>query len=534
MRRLNTRGRLAAATAAALSGALLLAGCASGGAGGSGDQTIGYVAEQSDAGTPSAGGGITFGSYSFPRSLDPLDTQAAGSTGGTEMAAVYDVLVRRDSRSGEFVPQLAETLEPSADGLLWTITLPAGATFSDGTPLDSAAVAWSLDRFANSYASGSQTWNNVVESVTTPDARTVEFHLAKPWQDFPVMLATGAGMIVAPTSQVGEAFTPIGAGPFTVQRFAQDEELVLTAREDYSGGRANLDKVRFVPTTGATMQLESLRSGQLDMAYVFRDPGVIGQVEDEGWAGYRDLQGQGSIAFINQREGRPGQDLRVRQAIALAIDPAAISERSDNGEGIIGSAMFPVGSPWHSTDLEPLAVDADAARALLDAAKADGYDGKLTYVTTSEQTAEAAALAAQAQLNSVGFDVTIDRASSVTELIRKLFVANDFDIARGGMNLLDDAPYLRLYDGLGSESGDNASGYANAQTDALLDQLLVATSDEERQSVIDQLQKQVDDTVPYLVWGPAQIRVVWGDRVQGAERTVDNIILLDQAWVTGQ
>lgn len=531
----NNRGlrvRLVPAFAAALGGALLLTSCGSGGTSNSTDGgTIGYVSQDADQESAVSGGELTFGSYSFPSTLDPTETQAAGTTGGTEMAAVYDVLVKRDNRAGEFVPQLAETLDVDDDGLQWRMTLPEGATFSDGSPLDAAAVQWSIDRFGTSYASGVQTWNHVVKSVTAPDTRTIEFELNQPWKDFPVLLATGAGMIVAPSAVVDDEFTPIGAGPFSVQRYAPDEELVLTAREDYHDGRAKLDKVRFVPTTGAKMQLDSLRSGQLDMAFMLRDPGVIAQVEEDGWAGFRDVQGQGAVAFINQREGRPGQDLRVRQAIALAIDPVVIDERTNgDNSGLVSAAMFPEDSPWHS-EVQPLPVDPDAARKLLDEAKADGYDGKLTYVTTSEQTAEAGALATQAMLGAVGFDVTIDRASSVTELVRKLYIVNDFDMARGGMNLVDEAPYLRLYDGLGSDSGDNASGYADPKTDALLEDLLAAESEEDSQEAIDKIQTQVNETVPYLVWGAANIRVIWDEKVHGAERSVDNIMLLHGAWM---
>ena len=527
------RGRPVKAVLAALAGVLVLGACAGGvdeAGADSGEWTVGYVTEPADQAAAVAGGTLTFGSYSFPWSLDPLETQVAGSTGGTELAAIYDVLVRRDSRSGEYVPQLAESFEVSDDGLLWKVVLPPNLTFSDGSPLDAAAVRWSMERFAGSYASGVQTWNRVVDSVTAADDRTVEIRLTRPWQDFPSQLATGPGMIVARAATAGDRFAPIGAGPFTVQRFALNEALVLDARADYHGGKPHLDTVRFVPGQGARMQFDSLRSGQLDMTYLLRDPGVIEEVEAAAWPGYRDMQGQGALAFINQRPGRPGEDLRVRQAIALAVDPDAINQRAAQGKGVASAAMFPSTSKWHSA-VEPVSVDPEAARKLLTEAKADGYDGKLTYVTVTDPTAEAAALATQAMLGAVGFEVTIDRTSSVTDLVRRLYVDHDFDIARGGLNLIDEAPYIRLYDGLGSDSGDNASGYANPVTDGLLEDLLGAQSDGERQDIIDRIQRQVNETLPYLVWSPAQIRVVWSERVHGAVRTMDNIMLLDKAWI---
>lgn len=525
-------GKSVAAAVSALAGVLVLGACTSsvGGTGdASGTWTIGYVSEPADPAAAIDGGTLTFGSYSFPRSLDPLETQISGSTGGTELAAIYDVLVRRDSGSEEYVPQLAESFDASEDGMLWRVVLPEQLTFSDGSPLDAAAVRWSMERFSGSYASGVQTWNHLVESVTVADDRTVEIRLTRPWQDFPSQLATGPGMIVAQSAEAGERFVPVGAGPFTVRRFAVNEELALDAREDYSGGRPHLDGVRFVPSQGSQMQFDSLRSGQLDMTYLLRDPAVIEQIEAAGWPGYRDTQGQGAIAFINQRAGRPGEDVRVRQAIALAVDPEVINQRATQGKGEASAEIFPTTSKWHSA-VEPLPVNPKLARDLLAEAKAEGYDGKLTYVTVAEPSAQAAALATQAMLGAVGFEVTIDYTNSVTDLVRRLYADHDFDIARGGLNLIDDAPYLRLYDGLGSDSGDNASGYANLVMDGLLEDLLVAQSDEERQEIIDQIQRQVNETLPYLVWGPAQVRVVWTEQVHGVDRTVDNILLLDDAW----
>jgi len=530
------RARLTVGAALAGAAALTLSACGSDagttGSGPSGSsEVVGYVAADSaDAGEPVPGGRLTFGSYSFPQSLDPVVTQVAGSNGGTELAAIYDLLVRQDGETGEYLPQLAESMEVDDAGTAWRFTLPAGATFSDGSALDAAAAAASLDRFADSYASGAQTWNRVVDEVIVDDDRTFTVALTEPWEDFPALLTMGAGMIVAPSAGDGEDFTPIGAGAFTVEEFSPERELMLTAREDRHTDRALLDTVRFVPTDGARTQLDEIVDGQLDATYILRDPVVLTDVEQAGLPGYRDLQGQGAIAFINQREGRPGEDLRVRRAIALAIDPETIDQRSSEGAGPVSATMFPEGSPWHS-EVEGPQPDPDTARTLLDEAKADGYDGHLTYVTLTEPTAQSAALAAQAMLEQVGFTVTVDSVPSVAALVQKIYLDNDFDIARGGLNLIDAAPYMRLYDGLGAESEDNASGYDDAQTDALLEELLVAEGDDEKQDVIDRIQERVTETVPYLVWAPAQVRLVWSDAVHGMNRSLDGIVLLDRAWV---
>ncbi len=527
---------LAAAGAAV---AVLVAGCASGGGGGGSDAGTGGQADAgfvgagaADSGDPVDGGTLTFGSYSFPSSLDPTRTQAAGSNGGTEMAAVYDTLVRTDPESGEFVPQLAESIRHNGDYTQFTLTLRDGATFSDGSPLDSGAVKWSVDRFVEAGRDVAQVWDDAVTGIATPDPLTVEFTLNKPWAQFPVLLAMGPGMIVGQGSGSGGEFTPIGAGPYTVAEFAPNEKIVLTARDDYFAGRPHLDTVTFVPTSGAQQQLESLQSGQLSMTYINRDAKVIKDAIDSDLPGYLDIQGLGSLGFVNQAEGRPGADARVRKAIAYGVDPEVIDQRTEDGLGIAGSDIVPEGSRWYD-DAHGVPFDPAQAKRYLDEAKADGYDGTLHYLAGSDPTAKAAALAVQAQLNAVGFDVRIDYANSVNDLVRKMYVDHDFDMARSALQLMDDAPYLRLYAGMGSDSKNNATGYADPTMDELLTDVQTATDDDAKKAAIAQVQDRANETIPYAVWGSAKVLTVWDDDVHGVKRSADNIFLLDSAWVTG-
>src|SRR5699024_9992223 len=229
---------------------------------------------------------------------------------------------------------LAEKLAHDDAYTEFTVTLREDTTFSDGTALDAEAVQWSSERFRAAQAGVAQVFGNGVDDSEVRDERTVVFHLVDTWMDFPVLLSMGPGMIVAESSEAGGEFTPIGAGAFTLDEFKQNEEIRVVANDDYWGGRPHLDAVTFVPTAGARGQLEALESGQPDMAYIFRDEEVIGETIAADYPGYLDIQGLGSLAPINNAEGRPGADVRVRQAIAYAIDPAAVNERSQDGLGI--------------------------------------------------------------------------------------------------------------------------------------------------------------------------------------------------------
>lgn len=530
-----SRRRRAAALLA--TGALALAGCAQTGdsnsdeSGGGPTFTTGFVGE-TDAGTDVVeGGSVTMGSYGFPATLDPTSTLVSGSTGGTELAAIYDTLVRYDHENQEYLPQLAASLDSSDDGLTWTVTLRDGTTFSDGTPMDAAAVKWSIDRYVAANRDIAQAWTNVVERIDTPDPKTVVFTLSRMWNDFPVTLSTGPGTIVAPSSEASGTFTPIGAGPFTVTRFTPNEALELAARDDYVGGRPHLDSLRFVPTSNSTALLESVKAGQLDGGYIARDTQTISDAMDFGLIGFVGVHGNGNVGFINSREGRPGADVRVRRAITLGVDPYALNQRANAGHGPAGSTMFPEGSRWHNENVTGVDFDPDEARRLLDEAKADGYDGKLTIVSINQESARNAALGLQAALNAVGFDVEIVYTTSVSDLTKRLFVDRDFDLVRAGANLLDSAPSLRLVGTMASDSNNNAGGYQNPEMDALLLQLQTAPDEAAQQTAIDEIQQLVNETAPFAVWGPTVTFSTWTPDLHGVKVTTDDIMLFDEAWL---
>lgn len=512
---------------------LLTSACASAdgtNVGSDASDVTGLINVETAAGEPVRGGTVTFGSYAFPHSLDPIKTASAGSTGGTELTALYDTLIRVDADSGDFHPQLAKSLEHNEDYTEFTLELRDNATFSDGSPVDSDAVKWSIDRYITAGVDARQAMSNSVAEVGTPDPHTVTFTLNEPWAQFPVLLTMGPGMIVSPNSEANGNFTPIGAGPFTLTQFAPNEELVLTARNDYWNGPPYLDRVRFVPTSGARQQLEALQSGQLDMAYILRDEATIRDAINAGYSGYLDAQGLGSIGLVNTLAGRPGADVRVRQAVAYGVDPEAINQRANDGLGIASSEILPKSSRWYS-GAEGVPFDPEKARQLLNEAKSDGYDGKLTYLTTGDKSAEQAALTVQASLNAIGFDVRIDKVNNTTDLVRKLYVEKDFDVSRAALSFLDESPFLRLYNGMGSDNPTNPTGYSDPEMDRLLSEVKRATTDDATKEAIANVQAHANATVPFAIWGPNKVFVAWKNNIHGIVRNPDNVFLLHQAWI---
>ncbi len=531
-------GRAAALVALGAAAAMTAAACGSGGpdsrtGGGAAeyaDLSTQVVGEQSEPGEPVSGGEISYVTYNGVGTLDPADGQDGGATGGSEMAAIYDVLMRYDLESKEYVPQLAQGLSSTDDDTVWTMELRPDAMFSDGTAVDADAVVASIDRYVQRSGTHAQVWTASVAETEAVDDQTVRFTLERSWNEFPNLLTTGPGMIVAPTADAGGEFTPIGAGPFVVESFAPQEELVLTGRSDYWNGSPHLDRLVFPAMVNEHAKLDTLRTGGVDVAYL-RYPDTVREALDDGLPGLVYSASMGGIGIINNRDGHPGEDLRVRQAIVAATDPEYFVERFAEGLGLPGAEMFQDWSRWHG-DVAADGYDPDRARELLEEAKADGYDGRLTFVGLGDVQNDA--LAFQTMLDAVGFDVEIDYVPTINALIDALYVKHDYDLAYSGFNVLDESPFTRLYGNLHSESTANVLGYEDPQMDDLLVRLQTASDSGERQEVIDEIQQVVDETAPMAVVDAGRYFIPWAQDVHGVVPSSDGILLFGEAWKSGR
>lgn len=528
----NALRRTATVAVAVLSSVALLAGCATSGGSESddvGEGTIGIIGNQPSGGEPVSGGTLSYASASPVTTLDPIKGRPSGFLGGTEMAAIYDLLMRYDWETRSYQPQLAESLSESADNLTWTLKLRPGVTFSDGSPLDAAAVVSNTNRFTAGKGSGSELFAETVTSVEPTDQLTVIYSLNRPWKEFPATLVAGYGLVVADSSYAGENFTPIGAGAFTMEKFTPGSEIVLKPRADYWGGKPNIDELKFVDIQGEQPKVEALRTGGIQMTYLRNADSVA--IAAAEFPGYYEAVNTTEAVLINTRENRPGSDLRVRQAISLAMDPVVINQRARAGAGEVADGLFQSWSNWFSESANKK-FDPDAARTLLDEAKAQGYDGKLTYVTPQNIEDKDIALAVQSMLQTVGFTVDIQYISSTTDLVKTLFVTHDFDLSGGGWGVSDDVPLNRLYGALATGTRNNIGAYSNPDLDKALVEAQTATNDEERKAAFATVQTVVNDSVPFVPWAAGANFVPWRSNVHGVVVSTDGLALFDKVWIS--
>jgi peptide/nickel transport system substrate-binding protein len=484
-----------------------------------------------DAGDPVSGGKLTFGSYAEPLELDPVKTIVAGTTGGNEMAAIYDVLMRWDEDEQAVVPQLAESLTPDDDHTTWTLTLRPDVEFSDGTVLDAEAVRWSIQRYLDQGGHDAAVWSHNVETMEVTGDLSLQFTLARPWPSFDSLFTTGIGMVVAKASDAGKQFTPIGAGPFVLEDRAPQERMTFAANPDYYDGEPAIDTLEFVYIVDPNALWDSFGQEEVSMA-ILRDPIVVEEALTEKTPGYLQMVGLGVTGLINSREGHPGHDVRVRQAIQLAMDPELVNERANDGAGVVSSSLFPDVSRFHQEGVTGLPHDPDRARELVEEAKADGYDGKITYLQGSSPQQRAIGQAIEAQLDAVGFDAKAEYLPSITDLISRVVVDGDYDMSTWALSWRDSAPYARMF-GINHSAGGTGYGTATSpEMDKLIEDFQAAATEEEQLAAAEALQEGWNELVPAMVLGPSAEFSPWQENVHGVITNSNTMVLLDEAWVS--
>jgi peptide/nickel transport system substrate-binding protein len=499
-----------------------------------------------DAGAPCPAGDadktLTMGIFSETSGLDPIVSNGSGATGGTELTAIYDTLTRWNPDTQKYEPQVAESLEPNADFTQWTMKLRAGVKFGNGDELGSDDVVTSIQRHqAKDSTSSAAGLVSLIGSMDTPDPLTVVFHLTQAWSDFPFLLSGVAGMVTdqAVIDQLGaDQFNklPVGAGvgPYQPDHFSPGDELVLKRRTDYWGGEVCIGQLRFTRVTGGQATLDAFTNGELDVAFL-REPQIIAQEREDKDQEYASLKNMGNAILVNsgvRGSHPPTEDVRLRQAIAAAVDPAALDQRVNEGTGIPHSSIFGEKSRWYQ-GLEGPKTDPDQAKQLVSQVKAEGkWDGSIRLVCDNSPDRVELGIALEAQLESVGFDVKLDTSGTIGDVINAVIVNADYDLACWGLNTYEEEVWAPINDYVHTGGGGNRSGYSDPNMDAAIDALRAAPDDAARKTALATIQQVWNQTVPQVVLGSVEEVVVWAKGVEGLQFSRDTYVMFGKARLT--
>ena len=318
-------------------------------------------------GTPKRGGVLRMGTFSEVDGFDPTSDQW-DTTGYLYAETVFDPLVAFTPQ-GTPKPYLAESVTPSPDYTLWTITLRPGIMFHDGTPLDSNALLLNFQRQIASFLVGPALSN--ISSVNISGPLSLEVHMNEPWVPFPYYLADQPGYIAAPSMLNGKnpSTNPIGTGPFVFVEWEQNVKFVAKANQHYwRPGLPYLSGIEFRPFVSPASMSASLLSGQIDAAtstdqstilYFHKDTSYV--VVDD--ANQTVVQPDQNCVILNVTKP-PVDDIRVRQAMAYSLDKQKIVDYAFSGLGAVSNGPFVEGSKYYSETGYPQ-LDLEKAKALV-------------------------------------------------------------------------------------------------------------------------------------------------------------------------
>jgi len=340
---------------------------------------------------------------SSPANLDPrigTDAQAEHID-----SLIFDALLHRDTHFG-LQPLLATQWE-SPNPLTWVFHLRTGVHFQDGRPLTSRDVKWTIDSILNgtviSVKAGSYT---ALASVEAPDPATVVFHLKKPDPTLPFNLCDGAIGIVPYGSGRDFAQHPIGSGPFTFVSQQLDRDVVLKRNPAYWGPEPNIPRLRFAVVPDATTRALELEKGSADVESNALPADVVVALARDRHLAVDDGPGTVLNYIVFNMRDPILRDVRVRSAIALAINRPLLIQALYRGEARIAESLLPPEHWAYNPGVEQHPYDPARANALLDQAGyrrgAGGIRFHIGMKTSNDETVRLMAVAIQEQLAQVG------------------------------------------------------------------------------------------------------------------------------------
>lgn len=307
---------------------------------------------------------LTLGMVLEPPGLDPT-AGAAAAIREVTYANIYEGLVRIDAE-GAVRPALAASWTISPDGLTYTFHLRTGVSFHDGAPFDCAVVKFSYERaMAPDSTNAQKGLFEPIASVACPDPATAVVTLKHPTASFLFGMGWGDAVMLSPNSVANDRTHPVGTGPFRFVDWVKGDHIDLERFPGYWGPAPKLAKVTFRFISDPSAAAASVLAGDIDAFPSFPAPEVLDRLRaDPRFAVVvGTTEGKTILALNNAR--KPFDDVRVRRALAMAIDRKGLIEGAMSGYGqVIGSHYVPT-DPGYVDLVAKYPYDPGAAKKLL-------------------------------------------------------------------------------------------------------------------------------------------------------------------------
>jgi peptide/nickel transport system substrate-binding protein len=353
-----------------------------------------------------------------------------------EIITMYEPLVTTDLTDPDaippkLVPALAERWETSPDATEVTFHIRKGVKFHDGTEVDANVVDWNFRRvwrkgegeeapqYYAAAAGPASFWADSVADVQVVDTHTIKVFLKHPFPEFARQLyatTCGSFFVVSPSAvekhgQEGLAKNPVGTGPFKFVEWVPGDRIVVERFDGYWGAPPKVDRIVFREFTNMAAMVAGFRRGELDIIPAV-PPDNIALLREDGFNVATNLV-PNMIYFVLNLKDPVLADIRVRRAMAMAIDKETLAKKLLTDAAEAAHSIVSPGSPPYDPEFRSLAHDLEKAKALMEEA-GYGPDNRVTMHMPNPASGSGTiapvpiALAFQSDLSKIYIDLKVE------------------------------------------------------------------------------------------------------------------------------
>ncbi len=466
------------------------------------------------------GGTLVFARQTDCQYLDPVHT--AQNADIWISLNIYDTLLQPTADGKGVAPGLAAEHSVSADGKTVTLKLRPGLKFADGSPLLASDAAWSLNRAATKETGGE--FRFLLASIASVEAKgddTVVVNLSRSDPTILQALATfNAGIMpeklvmAAPGANLEEksknfAERPVGSGPFAMQSWKRNTEMVLSRNPHYWRPGADgkplpyLDTIRFVMIPDDATRILKLKAGEIDVAEFVPYSRVAELKGDPKLNMVLFPAAQMNYFALNSRptlkdgSKNPLADVRVRQALNYATNKPALIQVVSYGAGTPAQSFMPMSTPMAYGEGPLYPYDLTKAKALLaEAGYAQGFE--ITCMALAGSADDAAKLVALQQMWApLGVKLKIEQLEAATRLAR--YNAADFQMRTSlWTNDINDPGQVTSIFAYYATRQNNRGGWQDTRNDTLFEQSQSELDAAKRAAMFKEIQQRYAAAAPII------------------------------------
>ncbi|MFH5924991.1 ABC transporter substrate-binding protein [Roseomonas xinghualingensis] len=455
-------------------------------------------------------------------------------------AHIFDNLVHRNAQ-GRLVPALAESWR-LVDDTTWEFKLRQGVTFHNGQPFTAADVTYTIDRVPRVLNSPGSfaVFTKAIRSMEVVNPHLIRMRTAGIYPLLPADMSQVAiiwhGLGENPaTGDFNNGKNAIGTGPFRLIAFRSGDRVELERNEGYWGNKPAWQRVNYRIITNDGARVAALKAGDVgfidavptsDIARLRTERGIDISETVSLRSVYLRTDLRPETPYVAGPNGEPMTrnplvDLRVRQALNIAINRPAIADRIMSGAAIPTGQFMPPGTYGHVPDLAPPAFDPDRAKKLLaEAGYPQGFT--VTLLASNDRYVNDAQVAQSIgqMWTRIGVKTRVD--TMPFSVVSQRVARYDNSISLGGWANSSGEPSSGLRGLLGTRDMEkgwgtvNRTGYSSPQFDAVLERAMATVDDEAREALMQEATRIAARDVG---WIPLHVQKnVWAMR-QGLTHT---------------